>query len=356
MLLDKLIKIRERYDELTRELSKPEVLSDSRTAARLGREFRELEASLPLIDEYEQISGEIAESEAIIAEADDDMLEEIAREELPRLRERLEELEEKLTLALIPPDPNEGADVIVEIRAGTGGDEAALFAGSLFRMYSKFAERKRLSVSILDSNPTELGGFKEIVFELSGDDAYSAMKFESGVHRVQRVPETESGGRIHTSAASVAVLPAVEDVDIEVNEEDLRIDTYRSSGAGGQHVNKTESAIRITHIPTGIVVTCQDEKSQHKNKAKALVVLKSRLYAKQQEELKAERANERRLQVGSGDRSDKIRTYNYPQNRVTDHRIGYSAHNLPAVLDGDLDNLLEALHKADKEDALKDIG
>ncbi|MCK5833897.1 peptide chain release factor 1 [bacterium] len=352
MLIDKLKNLRSRYWELTKELSKPEVLSNSRMASKLGRELREIESNLPLLDEYEKTINQIKEHKAIIEENGDDLLVEIAREEFPQLKARIEELEHKLIIALIPRDPNEGADVIIEIRAGTGGDEAALFVGSLFRMYLRFSERKGLKLSVLDSNPTELGGFKEIVFQLKGEFAYKSMKFESGVHRVQRVPETESSGRIHTSAVSVAVLPAVEDVDIEIKEEDLKIDTYRSSGAGGQHVNKTESAIRITHLPTGIVVTCQDEKSQHKNKAKALVVLKSRIYAKQQQELKAERAEERRLQVGSGDRSDKIRTYNYPQNRITDHRIGYSAYNLPDALDGDLEALIEALEKADIEDAL----
>ena len=353
MLLDKLKNLRERYAELSEELSDPRVLSDSRKASRLGKEFRGIQDILPLVDDYEQTLEAISEAKAIIEEGSDPELIELAQEELPTLKKKSIELEHRLTLALIPPDPNEGKDVIVEIRAGTGGDEAALFAGSLFRMYSRFAERNNIKLSVLDSNPTELGGFKEIVFKLSGDKAYSSMRFESGVHRVQRVPETESGGRIHTSAASVAVLPAVEDVDIEIKDEDIRIDTYRSSGAGGQHVNKTDSAIRITHIPTGIVVTCQDEKSQHKNKAQALVVLRSRLYAKQQAEQKAERANERRLQVGSGDRSDKIRTYNFPQNRVTDHRIGYTAYNLPELLDGDMSALLEALKKADMEDALK---
>ena len=355
MLLDKLQNLRERYSELSIELSKPEILSDSRMAAKLGREFRDIESTLPLIDKYERIAKEIAESEAIIADGTDEILVEIAHEELPRNREALHKLEHRLTVALIPSDPNEGSDVIVEIRAGTGGQEAALFVGSLFRMYHHLSERKNIKLKVLDSNPTELGGFKEIVFKIEGAEAYSSTKFESGVHRVQRVPETESSGRIHTSAASVAVLPAVDDVDIEIKDEDLRIDTYRSSGAGGQHVNKTDSAIRITHIPTGLVVTCQDEKSQHKNKTQALLVLRSRLYAQQQAEIDAERATKRRLQVGSGDRSDKIRTYNYPQNRITDHRIGYTAYNLPEVLDGDLGALLEALNKADMEDALEEL-
>jgi len=355
MFLDKLHNLRERYNELAGELSKPEILSDSRMASRLGREFRFIQETLPSIDEYEQTIQSISEAESIIEEDNDHELIELAREELPGLRENRERLEHELTIALIPPDPNEGNDVIVEIRAGTGGQEAALFAGALFRMYKRFSERNKINIKILDSNPTGLGGFKEIVFKIEGAEAYSSTKFESGVHRVQRVPETESSGRIHTSAASVAVLPAVDDVDIEIKDEDLRIDTYRSSGAGGQHVNKTDSAIRITHIPTGLVVTCQDEKSQHKNKVQALLVLRSRLYAQQQAEIDAERATKRRLQVGSGDRSDEIRTYNYPQNRVTDHRIGYTAYNLPEVLDGDLGALLEALNKADMEDALEEL-
>jgi len=355
MLLDKLQSLRNRYEELIEEFSKPEVLSDSRTASRLGKELRKIEETLPLIDEYELSLQSIGEAEAIIEKGDDVDLIELAKEELPGLKQRIVELEHELTIALIPPDPNESKDVIVEIRAGTGGDEAALFASELFRMYLRFAERNRLAASVVNSNTTELGGIKEITFELTGNNAYSLLKFESGVHRVQRVPETESGGRIHTSAASVAVLPAAEDVDIEIIDEEIRIDTFRASGAGGQHVNKTESAIRITHIPTGIVVSCQDEKSQHKNKAKALKVLRSRIYAAKQEENAAERADQRRLQVGSGDRSDKIRTYNYPQNRITDHRIGYTAYNLPAVLDGDLNDLLDALKKADMEDALKEL-
>lgn len=355
MLLDKLNTLRNRYKELVAELSKPGVFSDQQTASKLGRELRNIEEILPLIDKYEESLESIKEARSIIEKSIDTDFVELAREELSEEERRVEELEHKLTIALIPPDPDEGKDVIVEIRAGTGGEEAALFAAELYRMYLRFAERNKLKVSGLDSNPTELGGFKEISFELSGNDAYSLMKFESGVHRVQRVPETESGGRIHTSAASVAVLPAVEDVDIEINEEDLRIDTFRASGAGGQHVNKTESAIRITHIPTGIVVSCQDEKSQHKNKMKALKVLRSRIYAAEQEKAKEERAKTRRLQVGSGDRSDKIRTYNYPQNRVTDHRIGYTAYNLPEVLDGDLSDLIEALKRADIEDALKEL-
>ena len=299
MLIDKLNTLRNRYKELAEELSKPEILSDARTASRLGKELRNIEQTLPLIDEYESILLSIEQAETIIKENSDNDLIELARAELPELNQRILELEKELAIALIPPDPNESKDVILEVRAGTGGEEAALFASSLFRMYLRFAERNKLKVSVVSSNTTELGGYKEITFEMSGENAYSLLKFESGVHRVQRVPETESGGRIHTSAASVAVLPAAEDVDIEIIDEEIRIDTFRASGAGGQHVNKTESAIRITHLPTGIVVSCQDEKSQHKNKAKALKVLRSRIFAAKQEEQNADRAQKRRLQAVS---------------------------------------------------------
>ena len=355
MLLEKLKKLRTRFDELNIELSKPEVITDARAASKFGRELKKIVETLPLINEYEATLKSIYEAEAILSDGGDPDLINLAKEELPALLENKESLEHKLIFAIVPPDENEGKDVIIEIRAGTGGEEAALFAGNLFRMYSRLAERKGLKLNIIESNTTDIGGVKEVVFELSGETAYSSMKFESGVHRVQRVPETESGGRIHTSAASVAVLPIAEEVDIEIKQEDLKIDTYCSTGAGGQHVNKTQSAIRITHLPTGVIVTCQDERSQLKNRLKAMVVLRSRLFAAKQQELQSERAKSRRLQVGSGDRSDKIRTYNFPQNRVTDHRINFSMHNLPGVLDGDLDDLIEALKKADLEDALKEM-
>jgi len=355
MLLDKLEKLKDRYKELSLKMSNPDILSDSRKASRLGREMRNLEETLPLIDEYKTVLDSIKEIEGILENESDEELLELANSELPELKERSEKLEEKLVKALVPPDPDEGKDLIVEIRAGTGGDEAALFAGNLFRMYSLLAEKHRIRLNTLDTNPTNLGGFKEIVFELNGEEAYSLMKFESGVHRVQRVPETESSGRIHTSAASVAVLPEAEEVEIEIKPEDLKIDTYCSTGAGGQHVNRTESAVRITHLTSGLVVTCQDEKSQHKNKDKAMKVLRSRLMAMEQEKIQKERAHARRVQVGTGDRSAKIRTYNYPQSRITDHRINYSSYNLQEVLNGALEDLIEALEKAYIEDQLQEM-
>ena len=278
---------------------------------------------------------------------------ELAQAEFEESKDRLEELEQQIRLLLLPKDENDDKNVIVEIRGGVGGEEAALFAHSLFRMYSMYAERKRYTVEVLSSNETELGGIKEISFEVRGAGAFSRFKFESGTHRVQRVPETESSGRIHTSAATVAVLPEAEEVEVQIDPGDLQIDTYRSGGAGGQHVNKTESAIRITHIPTGLVVECQDERSQHKNRDRAMKILRTKLYEMQQQALDKERASERRSQVGSGDRSERVRTYNYPQGRVTDHRIGLTLHRLDAVLDGDLDEIIDALIAADQAEKLR---
>lgn len=278
---------------------------------------------------------------------------ELAQAEFEESKDRLEELEQQIRLLLLPKDENDDKNVIVEIRGGVGGEEAALFAHSLFRMYSMYAERKRYTVEVLSSNETELGGIKEISFEVRGAGAFSRFKFESGTHRVQRVPETESSGRIHTSAATVAVLPEAEEVEVQIDPGDLQIDTYRSGGAGGQHVNKTESAIRITHIPTGLVVECQDERSQHKNRDRAMKILRTKLYEMQQQALNKERASERRSQVGSGDRSERVRTYNYPQGRVTDHRIGLTLHRLDAVLDGDLDEIIDALIAADQAEKLR---
>ena len=278
---------------------------------------------------------------------------ELAQAEFEESKDRLEELEQQIRLLLLPKDENDDKNVIVEIRGGVGGEEAALFAHSLFRMYSMYAERRRYTVEVLSSNETELGGIKEISFEVRGAGAFSRFKFESGTHRVQRVPETESSGRIHTSAATVAVLPEAEEVEVEIDPGDLQIDTYRSGGAGGQHVNKTESAIRITHLPTGLVVECQDERSQHKNRDRAMKILRTKLYEMQQQALDKERASERRSQVGSGDRSERVRTYNYPQGRVTDHRIGLTLHRLDAVLDGDLDEIIDALIAADQAEKLR---
>jgi peptide chain release factor 1 len=289
----------------------------------------------------------------IIIDGDDDELKELAKEELPKLEQELADLGNELKVLLIPRDPNDDKNTIVEIRAGTGGEEAALFAADLFRMYSRYAERNNWSRDIIASNGTGIGGFKEIIFAMKGTAVYGVMKFESGVHRVQRVPKTETGGRLHTSAATVAVLPEAEDAEINIKEMDLKIDTFRASGAGGQHVNKTESAIRITHIPTGLVVTCQDEKSQHKNRTAALKVLKSRLLAQEKERLAQERADVRKSMVSTGDRSAKIRTYNFPQGRITDHRINFTSYQLENIMDGDLNDIIEQLKIADQQVALQ---
>jgi peptide chain release factor 1 len=289
----------------------------------------------------------------IIIDGDDDELKELAMEELPKLEQELADLGNELKVLLIPQDPNDDKNTIVEIRAGTGGEEAALFAADLFRMYSRYAERNNWSRDIIASNGTGIGGLKEIIFSMKGTTVYGVMKFESGVHRVQRVPKTETGGRLHTSAATVAVLPEAEDAEINIKEMDLKIDTFRASGAGGQHVNKTESAIRITHIPTGLVVTCQDEKSQHKNRTAALKVLKSRLLAQEKERLAQERADARKSMVSTGDRSAKIRTYNFPQGRITDHRINFTSYQLENVMDGDLNEIIEQLQIADQQVALQ---
>ncbi|NIA18763.1 MAG: peptide chain release factor 1, partial [Simkaniaceae bacterium] len=291
-----------------------------------------------------------------ILKGNDDELKELVQEELPELEEEKGSLEEELKRLMLPKDPNDDKNTIIEIRAGTGGDEAGLFAADLFRMYIRFAERSNWKHEVLGSNSTGMGGMKEVVFSIQGIGAYGLMKFESGVHRVQRVPKTEAGGRVHTSAATVAVLPEAKEADVQINETDLKIDTYRASGAGGQHVNKTESAIRITHLPTGLVITCQDESSQHKNRAAAMKVLRSRLLAQEQERLASERAEVRKLQVSTGDRSAKIRTYNFSQGRVTDHRINLTLYQLDAILDGDLTELIEKLRLADQQERLAAVG
>ena len=353
-MLDKLKKVEERFEDINEKLCRSDVVADLEQYKKLMQELKTL---TPIVEEYRRCKA--AESDAAEAKAllDAGGLEhefkEMVLEELDSARERAAESSERLKVLLLPRDPNDDKNVIVEIRGGAGGEEASLFAGVLYRMYSMYAEAKGWKCEVLNSNPTELGGFKEISFMIEGEGAYSRLKFESGVHRVQRVPETESQGRIHTSTVTVAVLPEAEDVDVEINPADLQIDTYRSGGAGGQHVNKTESAIRITHLPTGTVVECQDERSQHKNKDRAMKILRSRILEAEREKQHDAIAGERRAQVGTGDRSERIRTYNYPQGRVSDHRINLTLYKIEAILNGDLDELIDALITADTAEKLK---
>ncbi len=351
-MLEKLELVEKRFGELEEALAQGDLYADPEKAARLLKEQKELTPVVEAYRAYRRTQKDMEDAQELMHSEEGEMRE-LAQAEFEESKDRLQELEQQIRLLLLPKDENDDKNVIVEIRGGVGGEEAALFAHSLFRMYSMYAERKRYTVEVLSSNETELGGIKEISFEVRGAGAFSRFKFESGTHRVQRVPETESSGRIHTSAATVAVLPEAEEVEVQIDPGDLQIDTYRSGGAGGQHVNKTESAIRITHIPTGLVVECQDERSPHKNRDRAMKILRTKLYEMQQQALNKERASERRSQVGSGDRSERVRTYNYPQGRVTDHRIGLTLHRLDAVLDGDLDEIIDALIAADQAEKLR---
>jgi len=352
-VLDKLHAVEEKYRELESLISDPAVLADMSKWQKLSREHAQLAPVVEKYREYKKVREGLLEAKAIFDDNPDADMRRLAEDEIAELRPRLEALERELPILLLPKDPNDAKNVIVEIRGGVGGEEAALFAGDLFRMYARYAERRGWRVDVIDKNATEIGGFKEISFSVDGAGAYSFLKYESGTHRVQRVPVTESSGRIHTSAVTVAVLPEAEEVEVEIAPADLRIDTYCASGAGGQYVNRTETAIRITHLPTGIVVQCQDEKSQLKNKEKAMRVLRARILEAAREEQAATVAADRKSQVGSGDRSERIRTYNFPQGRVTDHRIGLTLHKLAAVLDGDLDELLAALITADQAEKLR---
>ncbi|MCJ7523146.1 MAG: peptide chain release factor 1 [Dehalococcoidia bacterium] len=352
-MLERLDSIEQRYDELNRLMSQPEASADFEKMQVLAREHSSIEHTVTGYRKYKSIVKSIEETQAMIYEGLDHEMGELARDEVESLLERRDSLFEELKLALIPRDPADKKDVIVEIRAGAGGDEAGLFAADLFRMYTRYALDKGWQTDILSSNATGIGGFKEITFEVKGRNVYSRLKYESGVHRVQRVPSTEASGRIHTSTATVAVLAEADEVEVAIEPNELRIDTYRASGAGGQHVNKTDSAVRITHLPTGMVVTCQDERSQIKNRAKAMAVLRARLLDMERQRHFKEVTDARRLQVGTGDRSEKIRTYNFPQGRISDHRIGLTLHNLEAVLEGDLDDIIDTVATAHQSKQLE---
>ena len=348
-MFEKLSVMEEKYEEISRKLSDPEVISDNKLYAQLMKEFKNL---TPIVEKFREYKSQLAqndEAKELLGESGlDREMKELAQMQLDQSREAMEKLTQELKILLLPKDPNDDKNVIIEIRGGAGGDEASLFANSLYRMYSMYAEAKGWKQEILSANPTELGGFKEISFSIEGEGAYSRLKYESGVHRVQRVPETESQGRIHTSTVTVAVLVEADEVELEISPTDLKIDYFRASGAGGQHINKTESAVRITYLPTNVVVECQDERSQHKNKDKAMKILRSRVYEAMQQEQSQKIASERRMQVGTGDRSERIRTYNFPQGRLTDHRIVLTIYRLEDMLNGNLDEVFDALATADQ--------
>ena len=353
-MLNKLASVEERFEEICEKLYDPAVIADLEQYSALLKEHKNLEPVITKYREYKAADDTLKESRTMLDEGGlDKDFREMVQEEYELAKESTATLYEELKILLLPKDPNDDRNVIVEIRGGAGGEESALFAGVLYRMYSMYAESRRWKTEVLSSNPTELGGFKEVSFMISGEGAYSRFKFESGVHRVQRVPETETQGRIHTSTATVAVLPEAQDVDVQINPSDLQIDTFRASGAGGQHVNKTESAIRIIHIPTGTIVECQDERSQHKNKDKAMKILRSKILEAEREKQMSSIADERKSQVGTGDRSERIRTYNYPQGRISDHRIGLTVYKLEQFLNGDLDEVIDALITYDTAQKLK---
>lgn len=354
-MFDRLEELEEKYMNLSDEINKPEVIADQNRWRELMKEHSAITPIVEKYKEYKKVRDEIKDGKEMLNESLEDDFKQMVKEELKENQERIENIKEELKILLLPSDPNDDKNVIVEIRGGAGGDEAALFAGDLFRMYSRYAERSRWKTEIMSSNENDLGGYKEIVFMITGKGAYSRLKYESGVHRVQRIPSTESGGRIHTSTVTVAVLPEAEDVDVEIDMNDVRVDVFRSSGNGGQSVNTTDSAVRVTHAPSGIVISCQDEKSQLKNKDKALKILRAKLYELEIQKQQSELSAERKSQVGTGDRSERIRTYNFPQGRVTDHRVGLTLHRLDAILDGDLNEIMDTLITTDQTEKLKAV-
>lgn len=352
-MFDKLETIEEKYEDIQHKLNDPVIIADQNEWRKLVKEHSSMSDIVSKYKEYKKLKSTIIESKQMLNEKLEDEFKEMVLMELDESKEKLELVQDELRILLLPKDPNDDKSVIIEIRGGAGGDEAALFVSNIFRMYVRYAERNRWRVDILSSNPTGIGGYKEVIFMLEAQGAYSRLKFESGVHRVQRIPSTESGGRIHTSTITVAVLPEAEDVEVEINANDLKIDVFRAGGPGGQCVNTTDSAVRITHMPTGLVVSCQDEKSQHKNKEKAMKVLRARLFEVIQEQQNSQLAQERKSQVGTGDRSERIRTYNFPQGRVTDHRIGLTLHRLDSILDGDIEEFIDALNTDDQAKRLQ---
>jgi peptide chain release factor 1 len=351
-MLSQLSKIERRYLEVEGLLSSNEVISNQNEFRKLSKERSELSEIVSIYHEFKKVAEDKKSTEELYNESSDEM-KQMAFEELQDLKKQQEELEKKLSIMLLPKDPNDGKNVFLEIRAGAGGDEASLFAGQLFRAYARYAEKKKWKVEIMSLNENELGGTKEVIASIEGDNIYSTLKYESGVHRVQRVPQTETQGRVHTSTVTVAVLPEADEVEVNINDNDLRVDTYRAGGAGGQHVNRTDSAVRITHIPSGIVVACQDERSQIKNRSKAMKILQAKLLEAAQIEKEKAFSDERRSQVGTGDRSERIRTYNFPQSRVTDHRINYTIHSIDAYMEGDIQNMLDAVHQHYQAESLK---
>lgn len=356
MLLDQLQSLEDRYDKLNEMLSDPEIISDTNKLREYSKEQSGLEDVVVAYREYKHVTTGLKDAKEMLEEESDPDMIELAKAEVEELQERKEAIEDEMKILLLPKDPNDEKNVIMEVRGAAGGDEAALFAGDLYRMYSRYAEANGWKTEVIDANTTGVGGYKEIIFMINGKGAYSRLKFENGAHRVQRVPETESGGRIHTSTSTVAVMPEAEEVEVEIHDKDIRVDTFASSGPGGQSVNTTMSAVRLTHVPTGIVVSCQDEKSQIKNKEKAMKVLRARIYDKFQQEAQAEYDETRKSAVGTGDRSERIRTYNFPQNRVTDHRIGLTIQKLDQILEGKLDELVDALVLEDQTKRLSQIG